>query len=239
LARYLRYAPEILSKGLLELAQRTGQRRLVKLLENAAYPREAVIENSRFTSLKDFESLFPTDCRFHHRELVYEQATSRNGTLLRQLLYFDQRTYLPALLARLDKMSMAASLECRVPFLDYRMVEWSAVLPDHYKIKLGRTNKAIVKKVAERWLPREIVYREKVGFGVPLAEWFRNPRGLGRYLDLLSDKTFRERGFFDTKSVSRLVREHLNEGFDHQEILWGLVNLELWCRAFIDQGVFQ
>jgi asparagine synthase (glutamine-hydrolysing) len=239
LARYLRFMPEILSKGLLDLVQRAGQRRLVKLLENAAHPREAVIENSRYTSLQDLELLFPANHRFQDRESAYEQAALRNGTPLRQLLHFDQHTYLPGLLARLDKMSMAGSLECRVPFLDYRMVEWSAALPDRYKIKLGRMNKVIVKKVAERWLPREIVYREKVGFGVPLAEWFRNPHGLGRYLDVLTDKSFRERGFFDAKSVDRLVGEHLHEGLDHHEILWGLVNLELWCRTFIDAGVSQ
>ena len=78
------------------------------------------------------------------------------------------------------------------------------------------------------------MYREKVGFGTPVGEWFRNRKGLGMYLDLLTDSTFRNRGYFDPAPVGELVHEHLHEGKDHSEALWGLMNIELWCRTFID-----
>jgi asparagine synthase (glutamine-hydrolysing) len=168
------------------------------------------------------------------RQQIYEQALAKNRTFMGRVLDFDQRTYLPSLLNRLDKVSMASSLECRVPFLDFNLVEWSYHLPDHMKMKVGRANKRIVKKAAEKWLPKEIVHREKVGFGTPVGDWFRNPRGLGMYLDLLTDSTFRNRGYFDAGPVNELVHEHLHEGKDHSEALWGLMNIELWCRKFID-----
>jgi asparagine synthase (glutamine-hydrolysing) len=83
-------------------------------------------------------------------------------------------------------------------------------------------------------LPREIVYRDKVGFGTPVGRWLRNKKGLGSFLDLLTDQTFRQRGYFDGREVERLVREHVEKGLNHEEALWGLLNLELWCRTFID-----
>ena len=90
-------------------------------------------------------------------------------------------------------------------------MEWSALLPPTRKVQTGEDNKVIVKTVARRWIPEEIVSRKKVGFGVPIGSWLRNPRGLGRYLDLLTDSTFKDRGYCDSRVVKTLVREHCQE----------------------------
>jgi asparagine synthase (glutamine-hydrolysing) len=131
---------------------------------------------------------------------------------------------------------MAASIEARVPFLDYRLVEWSYKLKSSFKIR-GLVSKWIVKKAAERWLPGEIIFRKKFGFDVPLGQWLRNRAGLGGYLDLLRDATFRTRGYFDYGLVRVLIDEHLRGDSDHTEILWGLLGFEMWCRQFIDSRI--
>jgi asparagine synthase (glutamine-hydrolysing) len=131
---------------------------------------------------------------------------------------------------------MAASLEGRVPFLDYRLVEWSYKLRSNLKIK-GLANKWIVRKAARKWLPKEIVRRKKVGFDVLVGHWLRNRKGLGANLELLCDGTFRTRGYFNASTVDLLVQEHLRGRSDHTEILWGLVTFEIWCRRFMDSTI--
>ena len=234
LAQRLRIMPAVLSKSLLRIAETLNKRKLIKLMENAHDVRGSVVENSRYVPKATMQRIVGGSVDLSFRAQIYDEVSAKNTTLLGAALNFDQRTYLPSLLNRLDKVSMASSLECRVPFLDFRIVEWSNRLPDHIKMKVGRTNKHIVKKVAENWLPKEIVYRKKVGFGTPIGEWFRNPRGLGTYLDILTDSTFRQRDYFDAVRVAELVREHLQGSNDHSEALWGLMNIELWCRTFLD-----
>jgi len=128
---------------------------------------------------------------------------------------------------------MAAGIEARVPFLDYRIVEWSYLLPDEAKVR-GFTTKWVVKMLAEKWLPNQIVHRKKEGFGVPLAKWLRNPIALGRYLSLLEEPRSQVRGWFGARHIPRCIKEHISGTRDHSELLWGLINLELWQRMFID-----
>jgi asparagine synthase (glutamine-hydrolysing) len=234
LAQYLRFVPRILSRAVREHLLSGRSRKLVKLLETAGDVKRSIIENARHVPVDDLARLLPERLTYPDRERVYERSVARERSVVGQALYFDQRTYLPNLLVRLDKSSMASGLECRVPFLDVNVVEWSRHVADRYKIRPGTMCKFLVKKVAERWLPREIVYRDKVGFGTPVGRWLRNKKGLGSFLDLLTDQTFRQRGYFDGREVERLVREHVEKGLNHEEALWGLLNLELWCRTFID-----
>ena len=234
-AHALRFVPRVLSSGMLELGRVARSRKLVKLFENAGDVRRSMIEGARYVPRQDLERISATRERYPVREAMYERARQRSSSVVDQALWFDQRTYLPGLLVRLDKTSMASGLECRVPFLDFNVVEWSQHLDARWKIRPGVT-KYLVKKVAERWLPKDIVHRRKVGFGTPIGRWFRNPRGLGGMLDLVTDDTFRARGCFAPDAVERLVREHVHEGHDHEELLWGLVNLELWFRRFIDSA---
>ena len=101
------------------------------------------------------------------------------------------------------------------------------------KIKRFQT-KTIVKKSAEGRLPNEVIYRRKSGFGVPLAEWLLDPKGLGRFLGLFTEERFKQRGFLKPEVTQRLVAEHLSRKADHSEVLWGLINLELWYRNYIE-----
>lgn len=149
-------------------------------------------------------------------------------------LALDIDTYLPGdLLPKVDRMSMAHSLEVRSPFLDYRVQEFAAGLPGRLKIR-GTTTKWLLKQVAlRRGLPDDIVHRPKQGFGVPLAEWFRGDlRGWVR--DILLDPATRGRGYFHPEAVERLIDEHERRAVDHWTRLWNLIMLELWHRAYID-----
>ena len=107
--------------------------------------------------------------------------------------------------------------------------------PDKLKAN-GAVTKRIVKRLGERYLPRDIIYRRKSGFGVPLAAWLRDRQGLGRYLDLFDEPVYRQRGYLQTKSVRRLADEHRSGRADHSDLLWELINLELWQRIFIDRS---
>ncbi len=152
---------------------------------------------------------------------------------LNRMLSVDTKLWLPDyLLLRGDKLSMANSLEARVPLLDHKLVEFAASLPVHMKID-GRTRKSLLKQVASRLLPESIVHRRKQGFPIPILQWIRGEaRPLVR--DSLSPAKIRRRGLFDPEFVDRLLRQHESGFADHGDLLWGLVNIELWQQQFCD-----
>ena len=153
--------------------------------------------------------------------------------VLSRMLYVDTKLWLPDdLLARGDKTSMAASLEARVPLLDHRLVEFAASLPSDLKLhRLAR--KYLLKKVSAKWLPEEIISRKKKGFPIPLSLWFRNEaREFVR--DMLSPATVTRRGLFDPGYVQRLLDDHDRGTSDHSSLIWGLLSVELWHRAFLE-----
>jgi asparagine synthase (glutamine-hydrolysing) len=158
----------------------------------------------------------------------------RRPGVLAQTLWFDQQTYLQALLNRLDKMMMAASVEGRVPFLDHRVVELAARLPAGLKVH-GTTTKYLLKRVAERYLPPTITRRRKAGFAVPLADWLRAGGPLAPAAALLLEPRTLERGLLVPERVRALVAEHRDGRRDHHEILWALLNLELWHRVWLER----
>jgi asparagine synthase (glutamine-hydrolysing) len=152
-------------------------------------------------------------------------------TLLDQLLYVDTKTYLHELLMKQDQMSMAASIESRVPFLDHKLVEYTARLPERMKLR-GLTTKYILRRAMKGLLPEEILSRSKMGFPVPVGAWFR---GAFRHVVdeyILSERAM-SRGLFDEKFVRQLVARHTT-GENHSERLWALVNFEMWLRQFVD-----
>jgi asparagine synthase (glutamine-hydrolysing) len=154
------------------------------------------------------------------------------STLLDRLLYADIKTYLHELLMKQDQMSMAASIESRVPFLDHKLVEFTASLPQRLKLR-GWTTKYILRRSMKGLLPDPILKRRKMGFPVPLARWFRGP--FRPVIDdyVLSARTL-SRGLFDERFMRGLVEEHQRGGRDHSERLWALVNFEMWMRQFMD-----
>ena len=153
-------------------------------------------------------------------------------TLLDRLLYVDVKTYLHELLMKQDQMSMAASIESRVPFLDHHLVEFTAGLPSRLKLR-GFSTKRILRESMSHLLPASILARPKMGFPVPVGSWFRGPwRGI--VFELVLGERARERGIFNPEVVRRLVQEHLSGRVEHSERLWALVNFELWLRRFVD-----
>lgn len=151
---------------------------------------------------------------------------------LSRLSLLDQQTYLVSILYRQDKMSMAASVEARVPFLDYRLVEYANTLPINFKLK-QRKRKFIIQEIAQHFLPKEIINRKKSGFGVPLDKWLKDENGLGGLVkDLLYEKPSI---FFDDKKVlQKLFVEHQSGFHDHAELLWSITNFLIWENTFFN-----
>ncbi len=164
---------------------------------------------------------------------AYHAAFARvpGRPLLSQLLYADVKTYLHELLMKQDQMSMAASIESRVPFLDHPLTEWVAVLPETMKLR-GTTTKWILRRSMQGRLPAPILARRKMGFPVPIGSWLRSRWQplLGEYV---TGARARARGLFDAGAVDRLVSEHLR-GVNHSERLWALLTFEIWARVFLD-----
>ncbi len=169
--------------------------------------------------------------------LAFFDAGGADRGLLDRILYADLKTYLVELLMKQDQMSMAASIESRVPFLDHVLVEFAAQLPDRWKLS-GLTTKKILRTAAQGLLPPEILNRPKMGFPVPFEEWSRG-RWSGWVRDILLDRRTRERGLFDTVAVTRLLDDHVRGTRKVSDIVWSLVNLELWYRTFIDGAGIQ
>ncbi|HEX9960774.1 MAG TPA: asparagine synthase (glutamine-hydrolyzing) [Pyrinomonadaceae bacterium] len=149
------------------------------------------------------------------------------------MLLTDTMTYLPNdLLVKVDIASMANSLEARSPFLDHKVIEFAASLPEKIKVR-GTETKYLLKKAASRVVPREVLYRRKMGFGIPVGYWLRNEMKDFMFETLLSEKSFK-RGLFKPETVQRLVAEHVAEKQNHTYPLWTLLMLELWFRQMID-----
>ena len=155
-------------------------------------------------------------------------ATESNDPLSR-MLYFDTKTWLvDDLLIKADRMSMATSLELRVPFLDYRLVEFAAAMPSKYKVG-KKQGKLLLKRMMEGLLPHEIIYRKKMGFPAPLAIMLRAELG-DRARELLLSNDAKVTSYFHQPTIERLLREHISENRDHHRVLWQLLVLEEWLR---------
>jgi len=149
-----------------------------------------------------------------------------------RLLYLSQKLYLTDdILVKSDRASMQNSLEIRSPFLDHRLVEYASLLPDRFKLK-GLTTKYILKQLALKYIPSEIVNRPKKGFGIPITQWLREDLRQPM-LDLLAKDRLDRQGLFNYDGVRTLVDEHLNYKTNNRKLLWNLLSLQLW----IDQNL--
>ncbi len=166
---------------------------------------------------------------YHFQNDFIEKTDAKN--LLDKLLYADTKTYLHELLMKQDQMSMAASIESRVPFLDHKLVEFTAKMPTKMKLR-GRETKWILREAMKDVLPEEILTRPKMGFPVPVGNWFRNEFRHIVEENVLSERAL-NRGIFNADFVRQIVNEH-NAGANYDERLWFLVNFEMWQRRFID-----
>lgn len=153
---------------------------------------------------------------------------------LSRLMYLDMKTYLTAdILTKVDRMSMATSLEARVPMLDHEFVEWVAALPVEWKFRTG-TRKYVLKKLAERLgIPSELLHRRKQGFQLPLVEWMRSEMK-DQFLRVLLEPRTLQRGYFKPEAVQALVEEHTQGRRNRSGLLWRMLVLELWHRNFME-----
>jgi asparagine synthase (glutamine-hydrolysing) len=169
--------------------------------------------------------------------LEYFAHVNGNSGMLGRLLYTDVKTYLVELLMKQDQMSMSTSIESRVPFLDHKLVEFAARLPDRLKLN-GFTTKRILREAIRGLLPESILTRKKMGFPVPFAGWMRG-RWHSVAQDVLLDRRARERGLINPAAVASLLDEHRLGRRGAGDAIWALLNLELWYRTFIDGDGIQ
>ncbi len=207
-------------------------------------PEAMFFDNFAAIRLAEQHTLLAADLRATiTREQAYGSSLDHfshpggDSTLLDRLLYADVKTYLVELLMKQDQMSMAASLESRVPFLDHELVEFAARLPDEWKLS-GLTTKRVLREAMKGLLPPAILNRPKMGFPVPFSPWIR---GAWNQVvrDVLLDRRSRERGLIDPAAVDRLLRDHSTSAVDAGDAIWSLLNLELWYRTFIDKDGVQ
>jgi asparagine synthase (glutamine-hydrolysing) len=167
---------------------------------------------------------------YHEMRRYYETADA--DSTLNKMLYADTKTYLHELLMKQDQMSMAASIESRVPFLDQKLVEFTVRLPVRLKLRRGWTTKYVLRASMQGVLPEPILARKKMGFPVPVGKWFR-----GEFRSVVDEYVLGARaagrGIFNHDYVRGLVARH-QAGENHAERLWALVNFEIWLRRFVD-----
>jgi len=171
---------------------------------------------------------------FLNKDLSLRESLLTDGVnkdIYSTLLYYDQTTYLPSLLDRQDKLSMANSVEARVPYTDRAVYEFANSLPASLKFK-KRQLKYILRKIAEKYLPKELIYRRKNGLNLPLNNWLNDKRFLGKHLDLLLDKTARKRGLYNTEYLQHMIKAQEAGDGTFSVKLALLINFELWHRIF-------
>lgn len=158
--------------------------------------------------------------------------TSPANSSLRRILYFDQTSWLPDnLLERGDRMTMAASLEARMPFMDHELAAFVSSLPDKYRVR-GHTTKWILREAMKRLLPSAILQRPKVGFRVPVNEWFQGP--MREYLyDHLKNSTSLTREYYRPAMLDKVLTDHVTGRQNHEKLLWSMLNLEIWHRQYL------
>ncbi len=217
--------PQPAKKGLINKAKR--------FVEGGALPAD--LQHTRwmiFMNEADKNHLYQPELRAnangHSTDLLrrhFEQAGTRES--LAQQQYVDIKTYLADnILTKVDRMSMAVSLETRVPLLDHRIVEFALNLPAHLKLNRGRT-KVILRRAMQDRLPDAVLNKPKQGFSIPLKHWLRGPLR-PMMTDLLAPNSINQGGFFNPRTVQQWVTEHLNEQVNHSHRLWSLMLFQLW-----------
>ncbi len=238
--------PRMLRQGVMRPVSRAlphGARGRNYLYNVALDPLDRYLDSiSTFTDLtrpalytEDFRRQLSPGAAMTARFRAYA-AQVKTGDALDPLLYLDSKTYLPGdILTKVDRMSMAVSLEARVPLLDHKLIEFVTRIPASLKIK-GLETKHIFKQAVRGLVPDEILDRPKQGFGVPIQHWI-NHQLRSRIRETLTEARTRERGYIETRYVNVMLDEHERGRRDHSAQLWSLFMLELWQRTFADRGV--
>lgn len=158
------------------------------------------------------------------------------SSLLSRMQYFDTKIYLPDdILVKVDRMSMAHSLETRAPLLDYHLVEFAARIPAELQMKDGK-GKYLLRKLAEKLLPKQVLVKRKQGFAIPANEWFQKELFEYAY-DLLTSSRFEKRGYFIQKNINLMLNEHRKGRRDYSTWIWSLIIFEIWHQTFMDSDL--
>jgi asparagine synthase (glutamine-hydrolysing) len=177
--------------------------------------------------IKGLTGSFPELSRF---EQVFDQTT--DWPVLSRLMQVDQHTYLTdAMLVKVDRASMAAGLEIRVPLLDQRVVEYASRIPEKYLYRNGE-GKIILRRLLSRFVPSDLFERPKMGFAIPVSRWLRAELK-PMLLDYLSERRLKHEGFFNTAYVAAMVSDHLSGRADHPHRLWALLMWEMWREKWL------
>lgn len=230
MAQALLAAPAPVRVGLSSLLARSSDHRLRRIAAMLRRPlSDALLYNSTGIRPEVVEHLLGmpiTAGSLAVRRRLVDEALEGHDSVYGAVAQVDFETYLVSILNRQDKMSMATSLEARVPFLDNEIIDLARSLPQAFKQTL-RFRKRVLKDVARRYLPAQIVDRRKSGFGVPLAEWFR---GAGPMADLLNEAVASQAvlELMPAERLASVIGEHRSGAHDHGDLLWGVLNLRLW-----------
>ena len=182
----------------------------------------SIEEREVFTAVKPFELAESPEPHF---------ITEQGNSPLRRILYFDQTSWLPDnLLERGDRMTMAASLEARMPFMDHELAEFVSALPDSFRIR-GMQTKWILRQAMKKLLPASILGRDKVGFRVPVNEWFQGPMREYLYDHLISPSSI-TKAYYHSKALNQVLDDHVNARQNNEKLLWALLTLEIWHRQY-------
>ncbi|NQU46184.1 MAG: asparagine synthase (glutamine-hydrolyzing) [Chlorobium sp.] len=226
-----RISPAPQKRGIVNMTKR--------FIEGAALPRQLQHLRWRmFLNQAEKDRLYSDDVKYSLTNGTSEEnrillQRHRVADRLAAQLYVDLKTYLPDnILVKVDRMSMANSLEVRVPFLDHNLVEFVAAIPSSLKLR-GLTGKYILKQAMRTTLPKQTLKKRKQGFSIPIKNWLkRELKPL--LLETLSQGRVEQRGLFNWRYVNTLIREHLSGRQNHSHRLWGLLFLELWLQAHLD-----
>ena len=242
------WLPGVMQKGLVEGAgfldqRRVIARRLTKLFSGASLDSDARLVNYfHWMRRSDLEGLYSANFKAALGEskadepmLDFLRGLPSNTSRLERMLALEQRFFLgDHNLLYTDKMSMAVGVEVRVPFLDMELVEFAASIPARFK-QHGSEGKWVLKRAMEPFLPGDVIYRPKTGFGAPLRRWMRYE--LRELLnDLLSVESLSKRGLFDSIAVQKLIRDNDVGHVDASYTLFSLLCIEIWCRRFVDNN---
>jgi asparagine synthase (glutamine-hydrolysing) len=236
---YWRLTPEVIRRGIRRALPRLPRAlgryasRTFLMFEpgirSILYENFAVFPESGRRSLLRDKSLADTVDPYREQLRCFDEAP---GSTLHRMSHADLQTYLVELLMKQDQMSMAASIESRVPFLDHELVEYGVTMPDRFKVR-GWTAKAVLREALKDRIPREILGRRKLGFPVPFGRWARERFAASIRSTVLGPRAL-ARGLFEPTILEQLVGEHEAGVANHADRLWCLLNLELWQRIFLD-----
>jgi len=251
LARLVKVVPENMRrkacKALSEVLPVTDKKKglvnyLGRFLEGAAYPGN--MGHVRWMTFWDdtqkqalYQGCLAESLSKETRACIMRVMEGYKGKdALNRLLYTDVKTYLTDnILPKVDRMSMATSLEVRVPILDHKVVEWAFSIPGRLKLRGIRGTKYIFKKSMKPYLPEEILKRPKQGFSIPIKNWLKGTMK-DFLVDTLNERSVRQEGIFRWETVERMIHEHIEGEKNHSHRLWGLLVFRLWKNHFMDGG---